>query len=126
VLAADHQLARVHPQRLFYPGQTYRPEELTQGEAAVFQHRPSHKTRQLYKRSHAANAALFAEADFRAGRLLAGFTSDQGKLLPRRTNKVDAKVQSRIVRAIKTARMLALLPYSRDSRPRGTGGASMR
>ena len=81
---------RLHPLRLFYPGQTYKPEELD-GEApdaAAFVHKPSQKTRQLYPRGKAANAELYATADFRNGRLLNNFVSDAGKLLPRRTNKV--------------------------------------
>jgi ribosomal protein S18 len=81
---------RLHPLRLFYPGQTYKPEDLDvdlTDSAAAFVHRPSQKTRQLHKRGQAANAELYASADFRNGRLLSGFISEAGKLLPRRTNK---------------------------------------
>ena len=105
---------RLHPLRLFSPGQTCKPEELD-GEAPdarAYVHLPSQKTRQLYKRGKAANKELYETADFRNGRLLSGFVSEAGKLLPRRTNKVDAKVQRKIVRAVKTARMMAILPYT--------------
>ncbi len=111
---------RVHPLRLFYPGQTYKPSELAldpNDVGGAFVHRPSQKTRQLYKRGHAANAALLAGADFRNARLLSSFTSDTGKLLPRRNNKVDAKVQRALVRAVKTARMLAIMPYIERGAP---------
>jgi ribosomal protein S18 len=84
---------RLHPLRLFYPGQTYKPEDLDvdlSDSAAAFVHRPSQKTRQLHKRGQAANAELYSSADFRNGRLLSGFISEAGKLLPRRTNKVCA------------------------------------
>ena len=114
---------RLHPLRLFYPGQTYKPEELD-GEAPdalAYVHLPSQKTRQLYKRGKVANAELYATADFRNGRLLNSFVSEAGKLLPRRTNKVDAKVQRKIVRAVKTARMMAILPYT-DRLPAFTRG----
>jgi ribosomal protein S18 len=117
---------RVHPLRLFYPGQTYKPEELALDPSDVggaFVHRPSQKTRQLYKRGHAANSALLAGADFRNVRLLSAFTSDTGKLLPRRTNKVDAKVQRALVRAIKTARALAIMPYIDRGAPQRRRGA---
>ena len=111
---AVNEPPRLHPLRLFYPGQTYKPEELD-GEAPdalAYVHLPSQKTRQLYKRGKAANKELFETADFRNGRLLNGFLSEAGKLLPRRTNKVDAKVQRKICRAVKTARMMAILPYT--------------
>ena len=83
---------RLHPLRLFYPGQTYKPEDLDvdAADAATFVHRPSQKTRQLHKRGQAANAELYQSADFRNGRLLSTFISESGKLLPRRTNKVRA------------------------------------
>jgi len=116
-------VTRIHPQRLFYPGQTYKAEELvsTGDAASQFVHRPSQKTRQLYKRGKAANAALLAGAELTNGRALLAFTTDTGKLHPRRTNKVDAKVQRALVRAIKTARMMALLPYTRDMPPSRRG-----
>ena len=120
---AVNEPPRLHPLRLFYPGQTYKPEELD-GEAPdalAYVHLPSQKTRQLYKRGKAANKELFETADFRNGRLLNGFLSEAGKLLPRRTNKVDAKVQRKIVRAVKTARMMAILPYT-DRLPAFTRG----
>ena len=69
-------------------------------------------TRGTQRRTPAANALLYEQADFRRPQLLSGFTSDTGKLLPRRTTKVAAKVQRAIVRAIKTARAMAILPYT--------------
>ncbi len=122
--AVPEEPPRLHPLRLFYPGQTYKPEDLDvdlSEAAAPFVHRPSQKTRQLHKRGQAANLMLYNSADFRNGRLLSGFISDAGKLLPRRTNKVDAKVQRALVRAIKTARMMAILPYT-DRLPAFTKG----
>ena len=87
---------RLHPLRLFYPGQTYKPEELDgdASDAATFVHKPSQKTRQLHKRGAAANAELHATADFRNARLLNSFVSEAGKLLPRRTNKVRRSLSS--------------------------------
>ena len=42
--------------------------------------------------------------------LLAKFTTESGKILPRRTTGVSAKLHRRITRAIKQARALNLLP----------------
>nr|YP_010007553.1 ribosomal protein S18 [Passiflora capsularis]QNR06396.1 ribosomal protein S18 [Passiflora capsularis] len=44
-------------------------------------------------------------------RLLNRFISEQGKILPRRVTKVTLRQQRKITRAIKQARILALLPF---------------
>ena len=112
-------MTQIHPLRLFYPGQTYKPEELvhTPGEVpALPLHRPSSKVYRMQRRTPAANAALYAAADFRRPQLLSSFVSDTGRLLPRRTTTVTAKVQRAVVAAIKTARAMAILPYT-DRQP---------
>jgi small subunit ribosomal protein S6 len=45
---------------------------------------------------------------------LSRFITEQGKLLPRRTTKVNAPFQRQLGRAIKRARYLSLLPYVRS------------
>lgn len=49
--------------------------------------------------------------DFRNDKKLVRFTTEQGKIIPRRTSGTCAKHQRRLVRAIKRARHLALIPY---------------
>ncbi len=46
---------------------------------------------------------------------LSNFITEQGKILPKRTTKVPAGFQRRLGTAIKRARYLALLPYTRRS-----------
>jgi small subunit ribosomal protein S18 len=46
---------------------------------------------------------------------LSNFITEQGKILPKRTTKVPAGFQRRVGTAIKRARYLALLPYTRRS-----------
>ena len=46
--------------------------------------------------------------------LLRRFTSERGKILPRRVTGACAKDQRKINRAIKQARAIALLPFSVD------------
>jgi small subunit ribosomal protein S18 len=46
--------------------------------------------------------------------LLSRFLDRRGRILSRRKTRVSAKVQRRIVQAIKRARHLALLPYTAD------------
>lgn len=45
---------------------------------------------------------------------LARFLTEQGKILPKRTTKVNAPFQRQLGRAVKRARYLALIPYVRD------------
>ena len=45
---------------------------------------------------------------------LSNFVTEQGKILPKRTTKVTAAFQRQLGRAVKRARYLALLPYTRS------------
>jgi small subunit ribosomal protein S18 len=49
--------------------------------------------------------------DFKDVRLLQGFMSERGKIVPSRITAVSAKKQRELARAIKRARHLGLLPY---------------
>ncbi|MBM3899091.1 MAG: 30S ribosomal protein S18 [Gemmatimonadota bacterium] len=51
--------------------------------------------------------------DYKDERFLARFISDNGKILPSRLSGVDARHQRQLAKAIKKARYLALLPYTR-------------
>jgi small subunit ribosomal protein S18 len=52
--------------------------------------------------------------DFKEDKRLQRFTTEQGKIIPRRTSGTCAKHQRQLVRAIKLARELALIPYISD------------
>ncbi len=45
---------------------------------------------------------------------LSKFLTEQGKILPKRTTKVNARFQRQLGSAVKRARYLALIPYVRD------------
>ena len=49
--------------------------------------------------------------DYKDTRLLQGFMSERGKIVPSRITAVSAKKQRELARAIKRARHLGLLPY---------------
>jgi len=49
--------------------------------------------------------------DYKDIDLLRKFISEQGKILPRRVTGLTAKQQRQLTRAIKQARILALLPF---------------
>ena len=51
--------------------------------------------------------------DYKDERFLARFITDNGKILPSRLSGVDARHQRQLATAIKKARYLALLPYTR-------------
>ena len=50
--------------------------------------------------------------DYKDVRLLQGFMSERGKIVPSRITAVSTKKQRELARAIKRARFLALLPYA--------------
>jgi small subunit ribosomal protein S18 len=52
--------------------------------------------------------------DFKDVRLLQSFTPERGKILPRRISGTCSMHQRRLMRAIKRARHVALLPYTTD------------
>jgi len=47
--------------------------------------------------------------------LLMPFLSEGGRILPRRITNVSAKNQRKIKRAVKTARIIAILPFVHDT-----------
>ena len=49
--------------------------------------------------------------DYKDVRLLQGFMSERGKIVPSRITAVSAKKQRELAQAIKRARFLGLLPY---------------
>ncbi len=53
--------------------------------------------------------------DYKDMQRLARFTTDRGKIIPRRTSGTCAKHQRVLALAIKRARHLALLPFGVDS-----------
>jgi len=53
--------------------------------------------------------------DYKDVELLNKFLTEQGKILPRRVTGLTTKQQTRLTKAVKRARILALLPFvSRD------------
>lgn len=51
------------------------------------------------------------EIDYKDIALLRRFLSSYGKIVPRRRSQVSAKQQRAIARAVKRARIMALLPF---------------
>ncbi len=49
--------------------------------------------------------------DYKDIRLLSGFLSERGKIMPSRITAVSAKKQRELARAIKRARHIGLLPF---------------
>lgn len=52
--------------------------------------------------------------DYKDDRKLQRFVTDRGKIVPRRISGSCSRHQSQIMRAVKRARILALLPYTND------------
>ncbi len=53
--------------------------------------------------------------DYKDVKLLQKFTTEQGKIIPKRITGTSAKYQRQLAIAIKRARHLALLPYVADT-----------
>lgn len=51
--------------------------------------------------------------DYKDVETLKKFTTDRGKILPRRVTGLNAKHQREVTRAIKRARQVALMPYEK-------------
>jgi small subunit ribosomal protein S18 len=49
--------------------------------------------------------------DYKNDKMLTKFTTEQGKMIPRRTSGVCAKHQRMLTNAIKRARIVALMPF---------------
>jgi len=52
--------------------------------------------------------------DYKDAKKLTKFTTDVGKIIPRRTSGTCARHQRQLVKAIKRARHLALIPFVSD------------
>ena len=53
--------------------------------------------------------------DYKDDRLLRRFLTENGKIIPRRISGVSAKTQRKLTRAIKRARIMALVPFSEEA-----------
>jgi small subunit ribosomal protein S18 len=79
------------------------------GERGGFQGRGRHKT--FFKRKVCKFCIKKATIEWKDGGGLRRFTSERGKIMPRRITGTCAKHQRELACAIKRARTLALLPY---------------
>ena len=52
------------------------------------------------------------EIDYKDVKLLRRFVTEQGKIMPRRVTGTSAKMHRKLIRAIKSARNIALMPYT--------------
>ncbi|ADN02258.1 30S ribosomal protein S18 [Spirochaeta thermophila DSM 6192] len=72
---------------------------------------PQDQPRRPYFRKKVDKIALYKlEIDYKKPEVLRQFLTENGKILPRRITGTSAKNQRRLVREIKKARILALLP----------------
>ncbi|CAN6447382.1 ribosomal protein S18 (chloroplast) [Nymphaea colorata] len=72
--------------------------------------RPFRKSKRSFRR-RLPPIGLGDRIDYRNMSLISRFISEQGKILPRRVNRLTLKQQRLITIAIKQARILSLLPF---------------
>jgi small subunit ribosomal protein S18 len=77
------------------------------------QARPRKRKRRVFHRRKVCRfcADRSLEIDYKEPRTLRNFTTERGKIIPRRILGACAKHQRKITLVIKRARMIALLPY---------------
>jgi ribosomal protein S18 len=103
--AEEMSPARLHPHRLFFPGQTYAPLDLDPYKAKEVTIKQD-----LMRRGTAVPAAAVeAFADFRNVPFLSNFVSPAGKLLPRRRTRLPAKLHREVGRQVRLARVMAVM-----------------
>ena len=75
--------------------------------------RPRKRKRRIYHRRKVCRfcADRSLEIDYKEPKSLGNFTTERGKIIPRRISGTCAKHQRKLTLAIKRARMIALLPY---------------
>jgi small subunit ribosomal protein S18 len=83
-------------------------EEVIEGPAEYVQREKSGRGRRI------GGDVRPEDVDYKNIPLLSRFLDRRGRILSRRKTRVSAKVQRRIVQAIKRARHLALIPYTAD------------
>jgi small subunit ribosomal protein S18 len=69
------------------------------------------KQKVFFKRKICKFCAKIAKIDYKDSESLRRFTTERGKIIPRRITGTCAKHQRQLARAIKRARVLALLPF---------------
>jgi small subunit ribosomal protein S18 len=72
---------------------------------------PVRRRRARRRRSLIADVKDF-DFDYRAVDILRRFLSETGKILPRRRTGLTARQQRKLTRAIKRARVIALVPFT--------------
>ena len=65
----------------------------------------------VVKKQKISPISLNQKIDYKDIELLKLFITEQGKILPRRATGITVQQQRKITKAIKRARMLALLPF---------------
>jgi small subunit ribosomal protein S18 len=73
-----------------------------------------YQERERGDRSRPGSDIRVDDINFKNISLLSRFLDRRGRIMSRRKTRVSAKVQRRVVREIKRARHLALLPYTAD------------
>eukprot|EP00210_Caulerpa_lentillifera_P001376 g1324.t1 len=105
---------RLHPTRLFTPGQTYEPEELHPLGLTSSDARFGRKPRQPIRVY--SEVVLKEKMNFKNLMLMNNYLSDGGLILPRRLTRLSKRVQKKLVKSVKLAQAMALLPVL-DRRP---------
>jgi len=110
----DISSGRINQNRLFFPGQTYDLSELDPSTGPP----PFRRVNRQKSDSdiHENNPLWMRNLHFLNQDLLARYLTEQGKIQPRRKTGLKKKTQRKLVRTIKLARQMAILPINSRER----------
>ena len=109
----DLKLGRVSLSRIYYPGQSYETYDLApRGRFDPETHSPTQTTRRAPMKGKDIDKQLLESLDFRNASMLTQFISETGKILPRRKTGLSAKVHRKMVKQVKTSRMMGVIPFT--------------
>ena len=108
--SSQSRTTRVSDSRVYYPGQTYEPEEL-RGSSASVSHSVSQKTRRVLKRGKELDREVSTSVDWKDAKFLTRFLTETGKIAPRRKTKLQKKTHRLVEKHIKLARLLGVIPF---------------
>lgn len=100
------QMPRLHPSRVFQPGDTYTPEDLN-----LFATTTSADSRTPRERQFPGEEEVNMYADYKNIAFLEKFVSEGGLILSRRETKLPRALHKRVERSIKLARMMGLMAH---------------
>eukprot|EP01024_Parvocaulis_polyphysoides_P015839 TRINITY_DN1699_c0_g1_i2.p1 TRINITY_DN1699_c0_g1~~TRINITY_DN1699_c0_g1_i2.p1 ORF type:complete len:326 (-),score=51.51 TRINITY_DN1699_c0_g1_i2:839-1777(-) len=109
----DFSMSRIHPEKIFQPGDTYTPEDLNPFESVRDQRKREEEEQKFLRKPR---KPLFTDKDvkqkssFTNVPFLVNFMTETGKIVPQRISRLSKKYHRQVSKNIKVSRQMALMP----------------